>query len=91
MSSSRLFDIEFSSHVSLFSCRFSYEPIHAKIERHFQKQGVVREDPHAYITRFGELLCEPNDVIQQARAVGVLEDLVNQSFPFQRNSFISFF
>lgn len=72
------------------SRRFSYEPIHAKIERHFQKQGVVREDPQAYVNRFGEQLCEPTAVIQQARAAGVLEDLVNSSFISLRISFISF-
>jgi len=55
---------------------YSYEPVHAKIERHFQKQNVVREDPQAYTNRFGEQLFEPTAVIQQARAAGVVEDLV---------------
>ena len=54
----------------------SYEPVHAKIERHFQKHNIVREDPQAYISRFGEQLCESSAVVQQARAAGVLEDLV---------------
>ncbi|CAF1250101.1 unnamed protein product [Rotaria sordida] len=54
---------------------YSYEPVHAKIERHFQKQSVIREDPQAYTNRFGEQLVEPAVVIEQARAAGVLEDL----------------
>ena len=32
--------------------------------------------------RFGEQLFEPNAVIQQARAAGVLEDIVNRFFSF---------
>lgn len=54
----------------------SYEPVHAKIIRNFQKQNVVREDPQAYVNLYGSLLCDPNLVIQQARAAGVIEDLV---------------
>ncbi|CAF2596706.1 unnamed protein product [Rotaria sp. Silwood2] len=53
----------------------TYEPVHAKIERHFQKQSVIREDPQAYTNRFGEQLVEPAAVVEQARAVGVVEDL----------------
>jgi hypothetical protein len=54
----------------------SYEPVHAKIIRNFQKQNVTREDPQAYSNRYGSQLYDPNLVIQQARAVGVIEDLV---------------
>jgi len=53
-----------------------YEPVHAKVERYFQKQNVTREDPQAYVNRFGEQLCDSTAVIEQARAAGVLEDLV---------------
>lgn len=53
----------------------TYEPVHAKIERHFQKHNIIREDPQAYISRFGEQLYESSAVVQQARAAGVLEDL----------------
>ncbi len=66
---------------------YSYEPVHAKIERHFQKQNVIREDPQAYKNRFGEQLCDSTAVIQQARAAGVLEDLVKY---FLKNFFFSF-
>jgi hypothetical protein len=55
---------------------FSYEPVHAKIERHFQKQNVIREDPQEYVNRFGEQLYEIDEVLRQARAAGVSEDLV---------------
>jgi hypothetical protein len=60
--------------LSLVFC--SYEPVHAKIERHFQKHNIIREDPQEYTNRFGEQLCDPNIVVQQARAIGVHEDLV---------------
>ncbi|CAF0807383.1 unnamed protein product [Rotaria sordida] len=53
----------------------TYEPVHAKIVRNFQKQNITREDPQAYLKRYGSQLYDPNLVIQQARAVGVIEDL----------------
>ncbi|CAF0870013.1 unnamed protein product [Adineta steineri] len=53
----------------------TYEPVHANIIRNFQKQSVTREDPQVYLTRYGSQLYEPDLVIQQARAVGVIEDL----------------
>ncbi|CAF2232566.1 unnamed protein product [Rotaria magnacalcarata] len=53
----------------------TYEPVHAKIVRNFQKQDVIREDPQAYAKRYGSQLCDYNLVIQQARAAGILEDL----------------
>jgi hypothetical protein len=54
----------------------SYEPVEAKIMRNFEKQRVIREDPQAYESRYGGELFDPNVVEQQARAIGVLEDLV---------------
>ncbi|CAF1006430.1 unnamed protein product [Rotaria sp. Silwood1] len=53
----------------------TYEPVHAKVERHFQKQSVIREDPQAYTNRFGDQLVDSTAVLEQARAAGVLEDL----------------
>ncbi|CAF3443733.1 unnamed protein product [Rotaria socialis] len=53
----------------------TYEPVHAKIVRNFQKQDVTREDPQAYAKRYGSQLYDSNLVIQQARAAGILEDL----------------
>ncbi|CAF3346207.1 unnamed protein product [Rotaria sp. Silwood1] len=53
----------------------TYEPVQAKIVRNFQKQNVTREDPQTYLKRYGSQLYDPNLVIQQARAVGVIEDL----------------
>lgn len=56
---------------------FSYEPVHAKIERNFQTQNVVREDPQEYLKRFGEQLFDTEEVFRQARSIGVVEDLVS--------------
>ncbi|CAF0931354.1 unnamed protein product [Adineta ricciae] len=53
----------------------TYEPVHANIIRNFQKQNVTREDPQLYLSRYGSQLYDPELVIQQARAVGVVEDL----------------
>lgn len=61
---------------------FSYEPVHAKIVRNFQKQNITREDPQAYLKRFGTQLFDSNIVIQKARAAGVVEDLVKNFYFF---------
>ncbi|CAF2712568.1 unnamed protein product [Rotaria sp. Silwood2] len=53
----------------------TYEPVQAKIVRNFQKQNVIREDPQTYLKRYGSQLYDPNLVIEQARAIGVIEDL----------------
>ena len=72
---------EHHSFSHLFFSPCSYEPVHAKIVRHFEKRNVTREDPQAYVTRYGTQLYDSNLVVQQARSVGVLEDLVRMTVP----------
>jgi hypothetical protein len=55
----------------------TYEPIRARIIRNFQKQSITREDPQVYLNRYGSQLFDASLVVQQARAVGVTEDLVS--------------
>jgi hypothetical protein len=53
-----------------------YEPIQVRIVRQFQRLGVTQENPQVYIQRYGVLLLDAQTLIQQARAAGVIEDIV---------------
>jgi hypothetical protein len=39
--------------------------------------GVTPENPKAYISRYGDQLLDPQTLVQEARAIGVFEDIVN--------------
>jgi hypothetical protein len=53
-----------------------YEPIQVRIVRQFQRLGITQENPQAYLQRYGAALLEAQILVQQARAAGVVEDLV---------------
>jgi len=53
-----------------------YEPIQVRIIRQFQRLGVTQENPQVYNQRYGVLLLDAQTLIQQARAAGVIEDIV---------------
>ncbi len=53
-----------------------YEPIQVRIVRQFQRLGVTQENPQVYIQRYGVLLLDAQTLMQQARAAGVIEDIV---------------
>ena len=62
-----------------------YEKVQARVVRQFQRLGVTQENPEAYLARFGDSLLDAATLVQQARAAGVIEDIViylqrNQSF-----------
>ena len=62
-----------------------YEPVQVRVVRQFQRLGVVQENPQAYLQRYGAQLLDATTLVQQARAAGVVEDIVS-SF---RSSFSS--
>jgi hypothetical protein len=39
--------------------------------------GVTPENPQAYLQRYGAQLLDAQTLVQQARAAGVVEDIVN--------------
>ncbi len=45
--------------------------------RQFQRLGVTQENPQAYLTRYGASLLDSSTLVQQARAAGVVEDIVS--------------
>ena len=57
-----------------------YEAAQVRISRQFQRLGVTPESPQAYVQRYGAQLLDSVTLVQQARAAGVLEDIVNGFF-----------
>ena len=55
-----------------------YEPPQVRVVRQFQRLGVTPEDPQAYVQRYGASLIDTQTLLQQARAVGVVEDIVRR-------------
>ena len=53
-----------------------YESPQVRVIRQFQRLGVVAENPQAYIQRYGASLFDAQTLVQQARAAGVIEDIV---------------
>ncbi|CAF4249693.1 unnamed protein product, partial [Rotaria magnacalcarata] len=43
--------------------------------RQFQRFGVTPENPEEYIRRYGATLFDSHSLLQQARTVGVVEDI----------------
>lgn len=53
-----------------------YEPIQVRVVRQFQRLGITQENPQSYTQRYGASLLDPQTLVQQARAAGVIEDIV---------------
>lgn len=58
-----------------------YDPPQVRVIRQFQRLGVAPEDPQAYIQRYGASLFDAQNLVQQARAAGVVEDIVSRRNP----------
>ena len=54
-----------------------YEPLEARIIRHFRRLGVTRTDPEAYIQQHGASLLDSATFLREARAAGVFDDIVS--------------
>jgi hypothetical protein len=54
-----------------------YETPQVRVIRQFQRLGVTPEDPQAYVQRYGASLFDAQTLVQQARAAGVVEDIVS--------------
>jgi hypothetical protein len=54
-----------------------YEAPQVRVIRQFQRLAVTPEDPQAYIQRYGASLFDSQTLVQQARAAGVIEDIVS--------------
>jgi len=59
-----------------------YEPPQVRVVRQFERLGVTPENPQAYIQRYGASLIDSETLLQQARAAGVIEDIVRRTFSF---------
>ena len=54
-----------------------YEPIQVRIVRQFQRLGVTQANPQQYLQQYGAQLLDATTLVQQARAAGVVEDIVS--------------
>ena len=54
-----------------------YEPVRVRVVRQFQRLGVIQENPTVYFQRWGAQLLDAQTLLQQARAHGVVEDIVS--------------
>ncbi|CAF4815809.1 unnamed protein product, partial [Rotaria sp. Silwood2] len=53
-----------------------YEQSPARIVRQFQRLGVTAASPSAYVQTYGAHLLDGASLVAQARAAGVVEDIV---------------
>jgi hypothetical protein len=54
-----------------------YEAVQVRIVRQFQRLGVTQANPQAYLQQYGASLFDAATLLQQARAAGVVEDIVS--------------
>jgi hypothetical protein len=54
-----------------------YDTPPVRVLRQFQRLGVTPENPQEYIQRYGASLFDTQTLLQQARAAGVVEDIVS--------------
>ena len=62
-----------------------YEAAQVRVVRQFQRLGVTQENPQAYLQRYGAQLLEASTLVQQARAAGVVEDIVRKRIDYLLN------
>jgi hypothetical protein len=53
-----------------------YEAVQVRIVRQFQRLGVTQANPQSYLQQYGAQLLDASALLQQARAAGVVEDIV---------------
>lgn len=57
-----------------------YEGVEPRVQRKFEKDGVVEADPADYVARYGSSLLDSETLIRMARNAGVHEDLSPPSY-----------
>lgn len=60
-----------------FNTIIQYEAPQVRISRQFQRLGVTPSNPQAYVQQYGASLLDSVTLVQQARAAGVVEDIVS--------------
>jgi len=58
--------------------------------RQFQRFGVTQANPAAYVQQYGAQLLDASTLVQQARAAGVVEDIVRSLFLYNNLTFFFF-
>jgi hypothetical protein len=61
-----------------------YEAVQVRVVRQFQRLGVTQFNPQVYLQQYGATLLDAATLLQQARAAGVVEDIVSfHVYPFR--------
>lgn len=68
-----------------------YDTVPERVFRRFQRFAVTQEDPKAYVARYGQFLLDTTSLVQQARAAGVVEDIVSNPNPRETNRILLLF
>ena len=58
------------------STRPRYDPVDARVVRQFERLGVALEDPERYAARYADSLLETEQLLAQAKELGITEDIV---------------
>ena len=53
-----------------------YEKVESRVIRQFERLGIQPEDPEQYTARHGNALLNTEDLLAQAKQLGIAEDLV---------------
>lgn len=54
-----------------------HEPNPVKVVQKFEQLEILEQNPEEYIAQYGSSLLDPEALLEQARAAGVIEDLVS--------------
>jgi hypothetical protein len=57
-----------------------YDKVEARIVRQFERLGIKSEDPENYSVCYGNSLLDTQQLLTQARELGITEDLVCHPF-----------
>jgi hypothetical protein len=63
-------------HISLYLNNWRYEPVQARVIRHFERLGVTPADPRNYSALYGNSLLDTEKLLTQIRELGITEDIV---------------
>ena len=67
-----------------------YEQVETRVVRQFERLAVTMEDPERYSARYAESLLDTEQLLAQARQLGITEDLVRSVGSVFQRAFSAF-
>lgn len=56
-----------------------YDQVETRIIRQFERLGVTMEDPERYSLRYADSLLDTDQLLAQAKQLGITEDIVSST------------